>query len=112
MSDLAKKLNVVLPISFFERDNNAYFNSIAVIDADGAILGKYRKSHIPDGPGYLEKYPSINLAPSSLARSVCCDIPYSLKPYIRPKLIIFAIHLLITLLHFHQSLCRIHFLTY
>ena len=56
MSDLAKKLNVVLPISFFERDNNAYFNSIAVIDADGAILGKYRKSHIPDGPGYLEKY--------------------------------------------------------
>jgi len=56
MSELAKKLNVVLPISFFEKDNNAYFNSIAVINADGNILGKYRKSHIPDGPGYLEKY--------------------------------------------------------
>ena len=45
-----------MPISFFEKDNNAYFNSIAVIDADGKILGKYRKSHIPDGAGYLEKY--------------------------------------------------------
>ena len=56
MSELAKKLNVVLPISFFEKDNNAYFNSIAVINADGNILGKYRKSHIPDGAGYLEKY--------------------------------------------------------
>ena len=56
MSELANKLNVVLPISFFEKDNNAYFNSIAVINADGNILGKYRKSHIPDGPGYLEKY--------------------------------------------------------
>jgi len=56
MSSLAKELNVVLPISFFEKDNNAYFNSIAVINADGNILGKYRKSHIPDGPGYLEKY--------------------------------------------------------
>ena len=56
MSEIAKKLNVVLPISFFEKENNAYFNSIAVINADGKILGKYRKSHIPDGPGYLEKY--------------------------------------------------------
>ena len=56
MSDIAKKLNVVLPISFFEKDNNAYFNSIAVINSDGKILGKYRKSHIPDGAGYLEKY--------------------------------------------------------
>ncbi len=56
MSDVAKKHKVVLPISFFEKDNNAYFNSIAVIDADGKILGKYRKSHIPDGAGYLEKY--------------------------------------------------------
>ena len=56
MSNLAKKLNVVLPISFFEKDNNAYFNSIAVINSDGNILGKYRKSHIPDGAGYLEKY--------------------------------------------------------
>ena len=56
MTELAKKLNVVLPISFFEKDNNAYFNSIAVINSDGNILGKYRKSHIPDGAGYLEKY--------------------------------------------------------
>ena len=56
MAEIAKKLNVVLPISFFEKDNNAYFNSIAVINSDGKILGKYRKSHIPDGAGYLEKY--------------------------------------------------------
>ncbi len=56
MSNLAKKLKVVLPISFFEKENNAYFNSIAVINSDGTILGKYRKSHIPDGAGYLEKY--------------------------------------------------------
>ncbi|MBS56942.1 MAG: N-carbamoylputrescine amidase [Rickettsiales bacterium] len=56
MSKLAKELKVVLPISFFEKDNNAYFNSIAVINSDGKILGNYRKSHIPDGPGYLEKY--------------------------------------------------------
>ena len=56
MSEVAKRHKVVLPISFFEKDNNAYFNSIAVIDADGKILGKYRKSHIPDGAGYLEKY--------------------------------------------------------
>ena len=56
MSEIAKNLNVVLPISFFEKENNAYYNSIAVIDSDGKILGKYRKSHIPDGPGYLEKY--------------------------------------------------------
>ena len=56
MAELAKKLNVVLPISYFEVENNAYYNSIAIIDADGKILGNYRKSHIPDGPGYLEKY--------------------------------------------------------
>ena len=56
MAELAKKLNVVLPISYFEKENNAYYNAIAIIDADGKILGNYRKSHIPDGPGYLEKY--------------------------------------------------------
>ena len=55
-SSLARELGVVLPISFFERANNAAFNSVAVIDADGAVLGVYRKSHIPDGPGYSEKY--------------------------------------------------------
>ena len=47
---------MVLPVSFFERANNAYFNSLAMIDADGRVLGLYRKSHIPDGPGYQEKY--------------------------------------------------------
>ena len=53
---LAKELQVVLPISFYEKMNNARYNSLAVIDADGEILGKYRKSHIPDGPGYEEKF--------------------------------------------------------
>lgn len=53
---VAKELNVVLPISFFEKDNQAYYNSIAIIDADGEVLGVYRKSHIPDGPGYEEKF--------------------------------------------------------
>ena len=53
---LARELGVVLPISFFERAGQAAFNSIAVIDADGSILGLYRKSHIPDGPGYTEKF--------------------------------------------------------
>ena len=56
MSKLAKRLKVVLPVSFFEKANRAYFNSIAVIDADGSIMGVYRKSHIPDGPGYQEKF--------------------------------------------------------
>lgn len=55
-SALAKELGVVLPLSFFERANNAHFNSLAMIDADGAVLGLYRKSHIPDGPGYQEKF--------------------------------------------------------
>lgn len=53
---LAAELDVVLPISFFERAGQTHFNSIAIIDADGAVLGVYRKSHIPDGPGYQEKY--------------------------------------------------------
>ena len=56
MSRLAAELEVVLPVSFFERANNAFYNSLAMIDADGSILGVYRKSHIPDGPGYQEKY--------------------------------------------------------
>ncbi|MFO0323680.1 MAG: N-carbamoylputrescine amidase [Burkholderiales bacterium] len=54
--ELAAELQVVLPVSFYERANNALFNSVAVIDADGSVLGVYRKSHIPDGPGYSEKY--------------------------------------------------------
>lgn len=53
---VAKELEVVLPISFYEKKNNARYNSLAVIDADGEVLGRYRKSHIPDGPGYEEKY--------------------------------------------------------
>ncbi len=56
LAKLAKKLGVVVPISFFERDGHNYYNSVAIADADGAILGVYRKSHIPDGPGYQEKY--------------------------------------------------------
>lgn len=53
---LAKELNVVLPISFFEKDNNVYFNSLVVIDADGTIVDLYRKSHIPTGECYEEKF--------------------------------------------------------
>ena len=53
---LAAELRVVIPISFFEQDGPRYYNSVAVADADGEILGVYRKSHIPDGPGYQEKY--------------------------------------------------------
>ena len=56
MAELAKELSVVLPISFFEKDNNTFYNSLSVIDADGSISAPYRKSHIPDGPGYEEKY--------------------------------------------------------
>ena len=54
-SGVARELGVVLPISFFEHAGQAYFNSIAIIDADGRNLGIYRKSHIPNGPGYQEK---------------------------------------------------------
>ena len=56
MQVLAARLNVAIPTSFFERDGHHYYNTVAMIDADGAILGTYRKSHIPDGPGYEEKY--------------------------------------------------------
>lgn len=53
---VARELEVVVPVSFFERAGPAYYNSVAVIDADGEVLGIYRKSHIPDGPGYEEKF--------------------------------------------------------
>jgi len=56
MSGLARELGVVLPVSFFERANNAYYNALLVVDADGRMLDLYRKSHIPDGPGYQEKF--------------------------------------------------------
>ena len=56
LQKLAKELKLVIPISFFEKDGPRYYNSVAIADADGEILGVYRKSHIPDGPGYQEKY--------------------------------------------------------
>lgn len=55
-SALARDLHVVLPVSFFERAGQAFFNSVAMIDADGRVMGVYRKSHIPQNPGYEEKY--------------------------------------------------------
>ena len=56
MQQLARELAVVLPVSFFEKAGPVFFNSLAMIDADGDLLGLYRKSHIPDGPGYQEKF--------------------------------------------------------
>jgi N-carbamoylputrescine amidase len=56
LAPLAGELGVVLPISIFERDGPHYYNSIVIADADGSLAGIYRKSHIPDGPGYQEKY--------------------------------------------------------
>ena len=53
---VAKKLGVAIPASIFERDGQAFYNSLAMIDADGSLMGVYRKSHIPDGPGYEEKF--------------------------------------------------------
>ena len=56
LAPLAGELGVVIPISIFEREGPHYFNSVVVADADGSLAGVYRKSHIPDGPGYQEKY--------------------------------------------------------
>ena len=56
MQKLAKSLKVVIPVSIFEKDGPRYYNSVVIVDADGEALGVYRKSHIPDGPGYQEKY--------------------------------------------------------
>ncbi|MFH1136488.1 MAG: N-carbamoylputrescine amidase [Pseudomonadota bacterium] len=56
LAGLARDLDVVIPVSFFERAGQAYFNSLALLDAGGKTLGIYRKTHIPDGPGYQEKY--------------------------------------------------------
>jgi N-carbamoylputrescine amidase len=56
MRALAAELAVTIPTSFFERDGHHYYNTLAMIGPDGAIMGRYRKSHIPDGPGYEEKY--------------------------------------------------------
>jgi len=56
MQALAKELDIVIPTSIYEREGPHYFNSLVMIDAGGEALGVYRKSHIPDGPGYQEKY--------------------------------------------------------
>ncbi|MEM7207361.1 MAG: N-carbamoylputrescine amidase [Pseudomonadota bacterium] len=54
-SELAKELSLVLPVSWYEKSGNAFFNSVAMIDADGSVLGVYRKTHIPNAIGYQEK---------------------------------------------------------
>jgi N-carbamoylputrescine amidase len=56
MAPLAKELGVVIPVSIFEREGPHHYNSLVMVDADGEPMGVYRKSHIPDGPGYQEKY--------------------------------------------------------
>lgn len=56
LAPLAKELDVAIPVSIFEKSGPHYFNSVVMIDADGELLGVYRKSHIPDGPGYQEKF--------------------------------------------------------
>jgi N-carbamoylputrescine amidase len=56
LAPLAGELGVVIPISIYEREGPHYYNSLVMADADGGLLGVYRKSHIPDGPGYQEKY--------------------------------------------------------
>ncbi|MHA7871774.1 MAG: N-carbamoylputrescine amidase [Hyphococcus sp.] len=56
LAPLAGALGVALPLSIFERDGQEYYNSLVMVDADGSIAGVYRKSHIPDGPGYEEKF--------------------------------------------------------
>ena len=56
LAPLARELGVVLPVSVYERDGQSRFNTVVIIDADGEVLGHYRKAHIPDGPGYSEKF--------------------------------------------------------
>ncbi|UAB78785.1 N-carbamoylputrescine amidase [Erythrobacter sp. SCSIO 43205] len=56
MQALAAKLRITIPTSFFERDGHHYYNTLAMIGPDGEVMGTYRKSHIPDGPGYEEKF--------------------------------------------------------
>ena len=81
-SALARELHVAIPVSFFERAGHAYYNSLAMIDADGTVMGIYRKSHIPDGPGYEEKFyfrpgdtgfRSWKARPACLGVGICWD---------------------------------------
>jgi len=67
-ANLARELEVVLPVSFFERDGAQYFNSLVVLDADGSEVAHYRKTHIPDAPGYYETY---YFAPGDTGYCVC-----------------------------------------
>ena len=71
---IAKELQVVLPISFYEKDGNVLYNSIAVIDADGEVLGVYRKTHIPDDHYYQEKIFISHLA-TQVSRSGILAMP-------------------------------------
>jgi N-carbamoylputrescine amidase len=79
---LARERRVVLPVSFFEKAGQAHYNSLAMIDETGAITGVYRKSHIPDGPGYMEKYyfnpgdtgfKAFSTAAGTLGAAICWD---------------------------------------
>lgn len=79
---VAKELGIVLPVSFFERGHNSYFNSLAMIDADGKLLSVYRKSHIPQAPGYQEKFyftpgdsgiAAIDTAMGRIGAGICWD---------------------------------------
>ncbi|QHL91415.1 N-carbamoylputrescine amidase [Sphingomonas changnyeongensis] len=82
MQKLAAELGVAIPTSFFERDGPHHYNSLAMIDATGAIMGLYRKSHIPDGPGYEEKFyfrpgntgfKTWNLPQTTVGVGICWD---------------------------------------
>jgi N-carbamoylputrescine amidase len=79
---LARTHGIVLPVSYFERDADRYYNSLALIDADGREAGHYRKSHIPDGPGYEEKsyfapgesgFAAFDTAVGRIGVAVCWD---------------------------------------
>ncbi|HEX5854009.1 MAG TPA: nitrilase-related carbon-nitrogen hydrolase, partial [Thermoanaerobaculia bacterium] len=81
-SALAKELHVAIPVSFFERAGPAFYNSLAMVDTDGTVMGIYRKSHIPDGPGYEEKFyfrpgdtgfRAWHAAPAALGVGICWD---------------------------------------
>ncbi len=81
-AQLAKELEIVLPISYFEKSGDEYFNSLAVIDANGEVVANYRKSHIPDGDGYEEKFyfkrsdgccTVVQTAYASLGVGICWD---------------------------------------